>query len=118
MFSTKSSDESPSPKIPNFDLPQVKGPPDESDGMKTTTVLEVETPSEPASTSLEPTFLLRESGSTHEVASPSVPEPLPAYEPESIVPIWETAVPSIQLAPESELLTTVPAELPDAGPAS
>jgi tetratricopeptide repeat protein len=117
-FSTKSSDESPSSTIPNAHLPLVNDPSQETDGIKTTPVLEVETSTVPSPTILEPTFLLRESGSTQEVAPPSVAEPLCAQEQESVAPIFETVDPSIHLSPESELQSTVPAEPLDAGPAS
>jgi len=116
-FSAKSSDDSPSATIPNVDPSSVKDPPNESDGFETTSAFEVATSTAPSPTSLEPTFLLRESGSTQEVAPPPVPEPFSAQEPEPVTPVWGTAAPSIQQLPESELQTTVPTEPRDASPA-
>jgi hypothetical protein len=117
-FSTKSSDESLSSIIPNADPSLVKDPPHQSDGITTTPALEVEPPTAPSPTSLEPTFLLRESGSTQEVAPPAGPESLSAQEPESAALMWEAAAPSIQLSPEAELQTSVSAEPLEASPAS
>ena len=115
-FSGKSSDENPSPDAPEPDPSLAEEPLRASDGSKATTVLEVETSSAPASTSSEPTFLLRESGSTGEVVPPPVIEPVSVHEPEPVTPILETAVPSVQFSPESELQTTVSAGAPDVGP--
>lgn len=116
-FSAKSSNESLSATIPNVDPSPVKDPPKESDGVETTSVLEVATSTVPSPTSLEPTFLLRESGSTQEVAPPPVPEPFSVEVQESVTPIWGTSASPIQLSPQSELQTTVPTESLDANPA-
>lgn len=110
-FSTKSSDESFSPVIPTSDPPPTKNPPHETVSLKTTPVLEVQEQTVPSPTSSEPTFLLRESGSTEEVAPHSAPEPLSTQEQEPVTPIWETTAASIQLSPpESEPQTAVSAE--------
>ena len=118
-FSTKSSDESLSSTIPNVNPLLVNDPAQESDGIKPRAVPEVEKETVPSPTSSEPTFLLRESGSTHEVAPASVPEPFSAPEQEPVTPSWGTAAPSIQLSPpSSESQSTVPGELREMSPAS
>jgi hypothetical protein len=118
-FSTKSLDESLSLIVPKADTPLVKDSPHESDDLKTTPVLEVELQTVPSPTSSEPIFLLRESGSTPEVAAPSVSEPLSAREQEPVTPISETSDPSIQLfSLESESQTTASAEPLEMSPAS
>lgn len=116
-FSTKSSDESLSSTIPNADPALIETPPYQSDGIATTPTLEVEPPAVPSPTSFEPTFLLRESGSTQEVVPATEQESLPAQEPESAEPIWGAAAPSMRLSPDAELQTTVSAEPPEASPA-
>ncbi len=116
-FSAKSSDQSPSSEASKPDPSPVEAPPHESDGTRTTTVLEVETPSASTPTSSEPTFLLRESGSTQEVAPPSDPERFLAHEPEAVEPVRETAASPIELSPEPEQRSTVLAESPDVGSA-
>jgi hypothetical protein len=116
-FSTKSSDDSLSLTIPNGDPDLVENPPHQSDGITTRQALEVELPTTPSPTSLEPTFLLRESGSTQEAVSPAEQESLSAQEPESAALMWETATPPIELSPQVELQTAVPAEPLKASPA-
>lgn len=114
-FSAKSSGETPTSEVSKPDPSPVEEPPHESDGLRTATVLEIETPSASSSLSSEPTFLLRESGSTQEVAPPSDPERLLAHEPEAVEPVRETAASSIQLSPEAEQQSTVLEASPDVG---
>ena len=113
-FSTKSSsDEILSSAAPSAGTSAVKDPPTESNSIEPTTMPEIQTSTTPSRTSLEPTFLLRESGSTQEVAPPSVSEPLSVQEPEPVTPVWEAAAPPIQLSPEPELQTAAPTEALD-----
>ncbi len=118
-FSTKSSDESLSATIPNVNPLLINDPAQESDGNKPRPVPEVEKETVPSPTSSEPTFLLRESGSTQEVAPASVPDSVSPPEQQPVTPSWETAAPSNQLSPpSSESRSTVPEELREMSPAS
>ena len=118
-FSTKSSDEGLSQITPVADPPPIKDPSHESDSLKTTSVLETETEPIPSPASLEPTFLLRESGSTGEIATHPSSEALSSQEQVAVTPIWETTASSNQLSPmESESQGPVATEPFETSPAS